>query len=230
MLRALNGVLADVAARDDVRCVILHGGDARAFCAGSDIKEFDGSARRRERAQDPVRGHGAAPSRAHADADDRRHRRPGAGRRLRARARVRPARPAARRRAGSHRVAPRGLGGQRLGASDAPGRPRAREGAAVHRRNDRRPTGAWRGGSSIGSLPTARRSTAHARWRPRSPRAARCRTGSPRSSSTRRRIVPLDAALVDVDDRAAADLRQRRPARRRGRVLREARCREFRGR
>ena len=33
------------------------------------------TARRRERAQDPVRGHGAAPSRAHADADDRRHRR-----------------------------------------------------------------------------------------------------------------------------------------------------------
>ena len=42
MLRALNGVLTDVAARDDVRCVILHGGDARAFCADSDIKEFDG--------------------------------------------------------------------------------------------------------------------------------------------------------------------------------------------
>ncbi len=24
----------------DVRCLILHGGEARAFCAGSDIKEF----------------------------------------------------------------------------------------------------------------------------------------------------------------------------------------------
>ncbi|MGH8714825.1 MAG: enoyl-CoA hydratase/isomerase family protein [Casimicrobiaceae bacterium] len=40
MLRALNGVLADVAVRADIRCLILHGGDARAFCAGSDIKEF----------------------------------------------------------------------------------------------------------------------------------------------------------------------------------------------
>jgi enoyl-CoA hydratase/carnithine racemase len=40
MLRALNGVLTDVAANAEVRCLILHGGDARAFCAGSDIKEF----------------------------------------------------------------------------------------------------------------------------------------------------------------------------------------------
>ena len=42
MLRALNDVLAEVAGRDELRCVILHGGSARAFCAGSDIKEFDG--------------------------------------------------------------------------------------------------------------------------------------------------------------------------------------------
>ncbi len=40
MLRALNGVLTEVAARAEVRCLILHGGHARAFCAGSDIKEF----------------------------------------------------------------------------------------------------------------------------------------------------------------------------------------------
>lgn len=40
LLRGLNRILAELAARQDLRCVILHGGDARAFCAGSDIKEF----------------------------------------------------------------------------------------------------------------------------------------------------------------------------------------------
>jgi enoyl-CoA hydratase/carnithine racemase len=40
MLRALNGVLAELAASTAIRCLILHGGDARAFCAGSDIKEL----------------------------------------------------------------------------------------------------------------------------------------------------------------------------------------------
>jgi enoyl-CoA hydratase len=40
LLRALNGVLADIEANPGARCVILHGGAARAFCAGSDIGEF----------------------------------------------------------------------------------------------------------------------------------------------------------------------------------------------
>jgi len=40
MLRALDTALGEVAAKPDVRCLILHGGSARAFCAGSDITEF----------------------------------------------------------------------------------------------------------------------------------------------------------------------------------------------
>jgi enoyl-CoA hydratase len=40
LLRALNRALGEIAARPEIRCLILHGGDARAFCAGSDIKEF----------------------------------------------------------------------------------------------------------------------------------------------------------------------------------------------
>jgi len=40
LLRTLNRVLDDVAGHAEVRCAILHGGAARAFCAGSDITEF----------------------------------------------------------------------------------------------------------------------------------------------------------------------------------------------
>lgn len=40
LLRALNGALAQVAGDASLRCLIVHGGDARAFCAGSDIREF----------------------------------------------------------------------------------------------------------------------------------------------------------------------------------------------
>ena len=40
LLRDLNRILATVAKDGGIRCVILHGGDARAFCAGSDMKEF----------------------------------------------------------------------------------------------------------------------------------------------------------------------------------------------
>ena len=42
LLRTLNRILGEVERRDDVRCVIVHGGSARAFCAGSDIREFAG--------------------------------------------------------------------------------------------------------------------------------------------------------------------------------------------
>jgi enoyl-CoA hydratase/carnithine racemase len=40
LLRAFNDALTEVAARAEVRCLIVHGGGARAFCAGSDIREF----------------------------------------------------------------------------------------------------------------------------------------------------------------------------------------------
>jgi enoyl-CoA hydratase/carnithine racemase len=41
MLRAFNGALGDASANPQIRCLIVHGGDARAFCAGSNIKEFE---------------------------------------------------------------------------------------------------------------------------------------------------------------------------------------------
>jgi enoyl-CoA hydratase/carnithine racemase len=40
MLRELNRILAEIEARDELRGVIVHGGSARAFCAGSDMREF----------------------------------------------------------------------------------------------------------------------------------------------------------------------------------------------
>ena len=40
MLRALNHILSELSKRSDIRCTIFHGGTARAFCAGSDIKAF----------------------------------------------------------------------------------------------------------------------------------------------------------------------------------------------
>jgi enoyl-CoA hydratase len=40
LLRSLCNALATVSGSTEVRCLIVHGGDARAFCAGSDIREF----------------------------------------------------------------------------------------------------------------------------------------------------------------------------------------------
>ena len=40
LLRGLNAALREVTYAPDIRCLILHGGSARAFCAGSDIREF----------------------------------------------------------------------------------------------------------------------------------------------------------------------------------------------
>ncbi|WP_459615566.1 enoyl-CoA hydratase/isomerase family protein [Bordetella sp. 2513F-2] len=42
MRRALPRALDEAAARDDVRVVVVSGAGPRAFCAGADIKEFDG--------------------------------------------------------------------------------------------------------------------------------------------------------------------------------------------
>jgi enoyl-CoA hydratase/carnithine racemase len=40
LLRQFNWILTEVASRNHIRCLIVHGGSRRAFCAGSDIKEF----------------------------------------------------------------------------------------------------------------------------------------------------------------------------------------------
>jgi enoyl-CoA hydratase len=40
LLREFNDALSEIENRADLRCLILHGGEARAFCAGSDMKEF----------------------------------------------------------------------------------------------------------------------------------------------------------------------------------------------
>lgn len=41
LTHALDAVLADVEANPDVRCVLVTGTGERAFCAGSDVKEFE---------------------------------------------------------------------------------------------------------------------------------------------------------------------------------------------
>jgi len=40
LLRSLNHALTEVASRPAIRCLIIHGEGARAFCAGSDINEL----------------------------------------------------------------------------------------------------------------------------------------------------------------------------------------------
>ncbi len=42
MLSELNDALSEIEGHPDLRCLILHGGEARAVCAGSDRKEFAG--------------------------------------------------------------------------------------------------------------------------------------------------------------------------------------------
>jgi enoyl-CoA hydratase/carnithine racemase len=41
MLHDFNRILGEVAERSEIRCLIVHGGKGRAFCAGSDIRELE---------------------------------------------------------------------------------------------------------------------------------------------------------------------------------------------
>src|SRR5215470_12118525 len=41
MLRELDRALREIGENPDCRCLIVHGGEARAFCAGSDIRELE---------------------------------------------------------------------------------------------------------------------------------------------------------------------------------------------
>ena len=233
----LNLVDADAAARAqprrsatsptraDVRCVILHGGSARAFCAGSDIKEF---AHLREDASEHkilfedmvLRRLARMPMPTIAAIDGPAL---GGGLELALACDLRVCRRGVALGLTESRLG--GLAGERRGAPDAPHRTCARQGAALHRRHDRRRAGARVGRWSTASSTRARRST-----RARA-LAATIAARGPLSNRLAKKLV--DAAqdvaarrrAVAVDGRAAADLRQRRPARGRRRVLREARAR-----
>ena len=223
MLRALNRVLGEVTTRADVRCLILHGGSARAFCAGSDIKEFehlrqDASEHKilfedmvlRRLARMPM------PTIAAIDGPAL-----GGGLELALACDLRVCR----------KDVALGLTESRLGGLAGSGAVRLTRLIGPARAKEMLYTGetiaaeqalAWGLVNRVveGSALDGARGAGVDDRRPRTaiepPRqeARGCRAGSP----ARRRSF-------DVDDRAAGDLRQRRPARGRRRVLREARAR-----
>src|SRR5690348_577522 len=127
------------------------------------------------------------------------------------------------RRVGRHRVAARRPRGQRVRPARAARRTRTREGIAVHRGHDRH-----RARTCVGP----RQSRRHRRQRTgRGARAGgddRCQgTALESSREEARRCGARSRArrrIVAVDHGTAADLRQRRPARGRAGVLREARA------